>query len=111
MCVVTGASRGIGRAIALELGLCGARVVVNYAASSSSAEEAELEGVGPEMQKLFDGSRKDRLVLLRKYVLSGENPKACEACVSLQRRQDSGHPTIFLRHFESFAIRTVRTAH
>ena len=34
----TGASRGIGRAIALELAAAGAEVVVNYAASASAAE-------------------------------------------------------------------------
>jgi len=37
--VVTGASRGIGRAIALELGKAGCRVVVNYASSQGPAEE------------------------------------------------------------------------
>jgi len=37
--VVTGASRGIGRAIALALARKGAGVVVNYAKSSSAAEE------------------------------------------------------------------------
>jgi 3-oxoacyl-[acyl-carrier protein] reductase len=37
--LVTGASRGIGRAIALELGLAGARVGVNYAARAGAAEE------------------------------------------------------------------------
>ena len=36
--LVTGASRGIGRAIALHLGACGATVVVNYASSSSAAD-------------------------------------------------------------------------
>ncbi len=36
--LVTGASRGIGRAIALELAAAGAEVVVNYAASASAAE-------------------------------------------------------------------------
>lgn len=37
--VVTGASRGIGRAIALSLGGAGCRVVVNYAKSSGAADE------------------------------------------------------------------------
>lgn len=37
--VVTGGSRGIGRAIALELGRAGARVVVNYHSNGAAAEE------------------------------------------------------------------------
>lgn len=37
--VVTGASRGIGRAIALELAQRGARVVVNYQSSAEAANE------------------------------------------------------------------------
>lgn len=36
---MTGASRGIGRAIALSLGASGAKVAVNYASSSAAAEE------------------------------------------------------------------------
>ncbi len=37
--VVTGAGRGIGRAIAKELGAGGAKVVVNYSSSKEPAEE------------------------------------------------------------------------
>lgn len=37
--IVTGASRGIGRAIALALAAEGAKIAVNYASSSASAEE------------------------------------------------------------------------
>lgn len=37
--IVTGASRGIGREIALELGTRGARVIVNYAVSQDKALE------------------------------------------------------------------------
>lgn len=38
--IVTGASRGIGKAIAIELGKRGAKVVVNYAKSTEGANEA-----------------------------------------------------------------------
>ncbi len=46
--VVTGASRGIGRGIALELAKRGASIVVNYNASADAANEvvAQVEGMG-----------------------------------------------------------------
>ena len=37
--IVTGGSRGIGRAIALRLAASGARVIVNYAANAAAADE------------------------------------------------------------------------
>jgi 3-oxoacyl-[acyl-carrier protein] reductase len=48
--IVTGASRGIGRAIAVALAGEGAKVVVNYASSASAAEEvvAEIKSKGGE---------------------------------------------------------------
>jgi 3-oxoacyl-[acyl-carrier protein] reductase len=39
VCLVTGASRGLGAAIALELGKQGQKVVVNYAGSEGKALE------------------------------------------------------------------------
>ncbi|EEF47550.1 3-oxoacyl-[acyl-carrier-protein] reductase 4 [Ricinus communis] len=46
--VVTGASRGIGKAVALALGKSGCKVLVNYARSSKEAEEVskEIEAYG-----------------------------------------------------------------
>jgi 3-oxoacyl-[acyl-carrier protein] reductase len=41
--VVTGASRGIGRAVAIALAVAGAQVVVNYARSSTAADEVVAE--------------------------------------------------------------------
>jgi tetrahydroxynaphthalene reductase len=67
--LVTGSGRGIGAAIAVQLGRLGAKVVVNYANSASHAEKvvAEIKALGsdaiamqadirqvPQIVKLFD---------------------------------------------------------
>lgn len=44
--IVTGGSRGIGRAIALEFGRRGANVVINYVSSQSEAEVVANEIIG-----------------------------------------------------------------
>lgn len=48
--IVTGASRGIGRAIALELASLGAKIVVNYSGSEARAQEvvATIKEAGGE---------------------------------------------------------------
>src|SRR5271166_5107808 len=58
--LVTGASRGIGRAIAVRLGQDGAAVVVNYsgnhkAAIETVAAQADVGKVG-DIQRLFDAA-------------------------------------------------------
>ncbi|WP_077601134.1 3-oxoacyl-[acyl-carrier-protein] reductase [Oceanobacillus sojae] len=52
--VVTGASRGIGRAIALELAKNGANVIVNYSGSEAKAEEVvgEIQALGVKAVKI-----------------------------------------------------------
>ncbi|HEY9752189.1 MAG TPA: SDR family NAD(P)-dependent oxidoreductase, partial [Coleofasciculaceae cyanobacterium] len=48
--IVTGASRGIGRATALALATEGARLVINYASSQAAADQvvAEIRDMGGE---------------------------------------------------------------
>lgn len=62
--VVTGASRGIGRAIALALATQGAKVAINYASSSAAADEivTEITGQGGEALALqADVSKPDQV--------------------------------------------------
>lgn len=48
--LVTGSGRGIGAAIAVELGRLGAKVVINYANAADSAEKVveEIKGLGSD---------------------------------------------------------------
>jgi 3-oxoacyl-[acyl-carrier protein] reductase len=57
--LVTGASRGIGRAVAVALGKMGAKVVINYTANETAANEAAAAVVaagGSSSLKRFDVS-------------------------------------------------------
>ncbi|MCT0248207.1 3-oxoacyl-[acyl-carrier-protein] reductase [Synechococcus sp. CS-205] len=70
--LVTGASRGIGRAIALELASSGAEVVVNYAASAEAAEAvvaAITAGGGRAWSHRADVSREEEVEGMVKQVL------------------------------------------
>ncbi|BAY82981.1 3-ketoacyl-(acyl-carrier-protein) reductase [Calothrix parasitica NIES-267] len=74
--VVTGASRGIGRAIAQEFAKLGATVVVNYASSSKAAEElvSEITAAGGNAIALqADVSKEEQVDGLVKTVLEKFN--------------------------------------
>lgn len=67
--IVTGASRGIGKAIALHLASEGATVVVNYARSSTAADEvvAEIAAAGGTAQAVqADVAQSDQVDVLIK---------------------------------------------
>ncbi|MCK8515273.1 3-oxoacyl-[acyl-carrier-protein] reductase [Methylonatrum kenyense] len=69
--IVTGGSRGIGRAIALELARLGARVAINYRSGSNEADKVveELKALGTDaMAVQADISKKDEARGLVKQV-------------------------------------------
>lgn len=71
--IVTGGSRGIGRAIALELAAKGANVAVNYTSNRESAEKvvAEIEAMGAAaMAVKADVSNSEEVENLVKEVLN-----------------------------------------
>jgi len=72
VCLVTGASRGLGRAIALDLGKAGQKVVVNYAASEGPAlqvvEEIKKSG-GDAIALKADCSNPDEIEAMFKQAV------------------------------------------
>lgn len=70
--IITGASRGIGRAIALQLATEGAKVVVNYASSSTAAQQVVDEitaGGGSAIALQADVSQAEQVDTLLNAVL------------------------------------------
>ena len=64
--LITGASRGIGKEIALELSSLGAEVFINYSSSDEKAEEVvnSIKNLGGKAHKLkFDVSKEDSVSL------------------------------------------------
>ena len=73
--VVTGGSRGIGRAIAIALGRAGAKVVVNYTANEAAANEAAAAVVaagGAAVTKRFDVADSAAVDVAIKEVIAAE---------------------------------------
>jgi 3-oxoacyl-[acyl-carrier protein] reductase len=63
--LVTGGSRGIGKAIAIRLAQSGYNIIINYVSNKDKAEETQktIKGMGMEAEILqFDVSKKDEVL-------------------------------------------------
>ena len=72
VCLVTGSSRGLGKAIALELGKAGQKVVVNYVSDGSkeSADNlvSEIKQLGGDAVAIKADSKYTKLIFTRTFV-------------------------------------------
>ena len=82
--LVTGASRGIGRAIAIELGRVNYDVMINYAANQAAAEEAR---VAVRDARADEGAR---VATCRANVAEASDREEL-----LQKTRSNGHDSIF----------------
>lgn len=93
-CVVTGASRGIGKAIATELGHRGANVVVNYHSSDSAANTVvdHIQSTnGKAMAKAADVSDHEEVAAMFEHVRESFGPidvLVNNAGITIDRRFD-----------------------
>jgi 3-oxoacyl-[acyl-carrier protein] reductase len=113
--VVTGGSRGIGRAICVELGRMGARVVVNYAGNEALAQETarmvvEAGGVLPLVLgfDVSDGAAVDRAFEEIKAKLGACHVLVNNAGISkdgllLRFRDEDWHRTLQTNLYGAFA--------
>ena len=96
--LVTGASRGLGRSIALELATLGSRVAVNYlsgdAAAASLAEEIRNKGVEVLLVKANVADANEVNAMTREIVDQWEKLGLNKADFS------SGNVIAFLKHIQ-----------
>jgi enoyl-[acyl-carrier protein] reductase III len=92
--VVTGGSKGIGRAIALDLARAGAAVAISYLRDRASAEKtlAELEELGA------------RAIAVKCYLKDPDQPRALMA----RARDELGEPTVLVSNAASGVFKAIR---
>lgn len=83
--LITGGSRGIGKAICLELAEMGYNIIINYQANTEQAQETMklvvAKGVACELMK-FDVSNKNEIIVLEKWMEDNKADKTIEVLVN-----------------------------